>query len=290
MTARQRAVRVVVSVDPVELAHQALFAETARVRNLERLDLEERVEDRVREIQPLHDATRKDAVHCGLEHRPLVLEVEVVDDEEPALVEIVPQAGGLGVARIPVTGFRKIRDRILEQLGVVKRLHVGAVDAHVQDRDVLKNGGQIAFHQRIVGRPSPIPLIRDPHEREPAVVRDGRPDAGSRSKGKEAAELSRSGRRDGHHEQPREPPDGPPLDHAEASHKLPPQGSANATSSGTGSAADGQRDVLLAVEQVRHRRSDRDAGQVHRRDLTAGRLVARDEPRARPSCRRASAR
>src|SRR5262245_21369155 len=123
-----QALRLVVAfVDAVELAHQSLLAETARIRYVERLDREEAVEDRMRRVEPIDPRVGQHAPHRALEHGPLVVEMEVVDDQEPALCEILAKAHHFALARIPVARLGQVRDRKLQQLGVVHAEDVAAV-------------------------------------------------------------------------------------------------------------------------------------------------------------------
>src|SRR3954453_9618490 len=62
------------------------------LRHVERLDFEERVKDRVRQIHVEDPRLRQDARDLRLEIPP-VLKAEVVDDDEAALLQVGPQAG-----------------------------------------------------------------------------------------------------------------------------------------------------------------------------------------------------
>ena len=84
---------IVVFVDAEELAHQALLAKPAGIGHLERLDLEERVEDRMRDDpggrSGASGSTRRIAASNTFHSFG---KWKSSDDEEPALGEVLAEA------------------------------------------------------------------------------------------------------------------------------------------------------------------------------------------------------
>src|SRR5690606_30360887 len=88
--------RVVVLEDPVVLRRSAVDG----IVLLERRDAVERVEDRMRHVEPHEAMLWQHAPHLRLEVEP-VLPLEVVEDEEAALHQVVAQALHLRLAWLP---------------------------------------------------------------------------------------------------------------------------------------------------------------------------------------------
>src|SRR5262245_37495724 len=95
------------------------------LRNVQRLDLEERMEYRMREIEVDEPALGQRVLHVVFEGLPAaspaeVSPLEVVDDEKSALVQVVAKGTRLTVGHLPPVGLDHVGDRILTQLRIVE--------------------------------------------------------------------------------------------------------------------------------------------------------------------------
>ena len=89
---RQRRRGSLLFVDAEELAHQPLLPEPAGIGHLERIDPEKSVENRMREVQALDPRIGQRRAASRLRNVPLVRKMKIVDDEEPALAQVVAEA------------------------------------------------------------------------------------------------------------------------------------------------------------------------------------------------------
>ena len=136
---------------------------------------------------------RQDALHVRGERLPSARFVaapaehlEVVDDDEAALLDVGAECGGFGLAQRPPSDFDDVRNRILEQFGIVEREHVHVVGVRAEIADVVHDAHQVLLGNRVAMHPrrtaaSPVTarrrLVLNADEREPPIVRhvvDGR--------------------------------------------------------------------------------------------------------------------
>src|SRR5688572_29287573 len=107
----------------------------------------------MRDREAVDARLRKHATNLRLEVHPLPAH-EVVDDEEPAFRQILPQTFDLRVRRMPVSRFREICYRIAEELRIVERVDVAPFNMCPQRRQLAHHRKEIALHLRIVEFPS----------------------------------------------------------------------------------------------------------------------------------------
>ena len=107
-------------------------------------------------------------------------DLEIVDDEEAAFLKIGAQPLSFRVGHVPPSDFDDVRDRVLEELGVVQPQAVDFLRARPEIADLVENPHQVLFGQRIAVRPRgqalvPVAawrrLVVHADERELAVVR-----------------------------------------------------------------------------------------------------------------------
>ena len=113
------------------------------------------------------------AVQAGLRF------AEVVENDEPALFQIGAEALGFLVGHRPEARLRHVGDRIVEQLRIVERQDVRAVEARLDVGDLLQDLREVDLAARIVVRPlrpaasAAEPTaggVAQPDEHEAAVV------------------------------------------------------------------------------------------------------------------------
>src|SRR5687768_2754649 len=165
----QRLPGIVVLVDAKKLGGEI---RVVRVLHVERRNPEEDVEDGMRDGETVDARLRKHATNLRLEVRPLAAH-EVVDDEEPAFLQILSQSFDFRVRRVPVPRLRQVRDRVAEQRRIVERVDVAPFDVWPERRQLAHHREEIALHLRIVELPSASPRhgVANPGERESPVVR-----------------------------------------------------------------------------------------------------------------------
>ena len=73
------------------------------------------------QLEAIDAGRRQHPPHRPLEDGPLVLEVEVVDDEKAALLQVEPKSLDLRLVWIPVPGLGQIGEWMLEQARIVER-------------------------------------------------------------------------------------------------------------------------------------------------------------------------
>ena len=106
--------------------------------------------------------------------------LEVVDEQESALLQIGAQPRGLAIGDGPPADLDDVRDRILEELGIVERHGVDLV-MRAEEAHLVHDLHQVPLGERIAvdpGRTAAGPeaagrgIVAHAHEREPAVVRN----------------------------------------------------------------------------------------------------------------------
>src|SRR5688500_17451299 len=165
----QRLLWIVVLVDAKKLGSEI---RVVRILHVERRNPEEDVEHGMRDRETVDAGLGKHATDLRLEVRPLAAH-EVVDDEEPAFLQILPQSFDLGVRRVPVPRFRQIRDRVAEERRIVERVDVAPFDVWQQRGQLAHHREEVALHLRIVELPSASSIhgVANPGERKSPVVR-----------------------------------------------------------------------------------------------------------------------
>ena len=106
--------RIVILEDSPELHRRAV-----RARHLQRLDLEERLEDRMGQLHGKRPRIGQHALELRLEVAPVVAP-EVVENDEPALEHIVAEPDNLDIGRKPKARLRHVCERKLVELRVVE--------------------------------------------------------------------------------------------------------------------------------------------------------------------------
>ena len=151
--------------------------------DVEIVDLEERMKDRMRRGHRHEARAWQHAPHVLLERSPtgaaeISLGLEVVDDDEAALLHVGAEVRGLRVGHLPPADLDDVGDRILEQLRIVEGHGVdGFLSAEI--RNLVHNFDQVLFGDRIAVRPgrqtappvaAGVALVDDAHEVEAPVV------------------------------------------------------------------------------------------------------------------------
>src|SRR5258708_36555608 len=95
------------------------------------IEIEEDVQQAVRLWNIDNRAIREDALHGGLEFSPLPLAVKIIDQQETAAQQVLPQMRGFLVVGIPVSTAGLLH----EQEGILEDAVVG----HFQTKAVFSN-------------------------------------------------------------------------------------------------------------------------------------------------------
>src|SRR5437899_1398543 len=165
---------VVVFVNPAEDRRPRIV----EIRNLaERVDLEERVEDRMRHVEVDDLRIGQHAAHLRLEVAPMI-SAKVVDDDEAALLQIRAKRRRFIVGDVPAARLAEVDDGVLEELGIVERHHVGLVDVRLQVADLVEDLHHVPLAFGVIVRPrNALRLVGDGRavakadKDEPRVIR-----------------------------------------------------------------------------------------------------------------------
>src|SRR2546422_3138782 len=168
--------RIVVLEDATEdrCSHVVVLRDDVEV-----VDLEKRMKDRMRRVQIDEARAGQDVQHLLLEVAPAAAPLgEVVEDHEPALEQVLAKVNGLVLGEREKPGLRHVRDRIPEHLGIVEAEDVRFLHVRVQVAQLVQNLHEVALARRVVVRPrNPLRDVRhrrtiaQAHKCEPAVVR-----------------------------------------------------------------------------------------------------------------------
>ena len=91
------------------------------------------------------------------------LRLEVVDDHEPALLQISAERRRLAIGHHPPVGLDDVGDGILEEIGVVERQRVDLLGVGTEERDLIHDAHEVLFGERMSVapcRPSAVPESR----------------------------------------------------------------------------------------------------------------------------------
>src|SRR5918999_536336 len=150
-----------------------------RVPVVQRRDVEERVENGMRWIQPNDACLRQHLQHLRLEVVP-VLSEEIVEDDEAALLQICAHPGCLSIGQRPEPWLRDVGNGEAMQLWIVEGEDVSAVHERLERAQLLHDLHQVPLGVGEVVIPleiatpstlAPEGLEFDPRESESAVVR-----------------------------------------------------------------------------------------------------------------------
>lgn len=112
-----------------EGAAAATDAQVAQAGDLRLLvDIEEDVHERVVHFQFEDGLVTKGALHGFAKDLPFLWPIEIVDDEEAAAQQVFAQAGGFGVAQIPVAGLGGVDPGVVEKAVVGEWKMAGLAD------------------------------------------------------------------------------------------------------------------------------------------------------------------
>src|SRR5438093_689899 len=143
--------RVVVLEHPeVDRTEAAIiwWLELLRSRNLE-----ERMEDGVRAVELDPPTFGQHVAHLRREIAPAAaIFGEIVEDDEPPLLEVGAEARRLRLGQRPEPGLGHIGDGMPEQLGIVERVDVGLLDVGREQRHLVHDLHEVALAGRVVGR------------------------------------------------------------------------------------------------------------------------------------------
>src|SRR5262245_42256504 len=136
---------------------------------VERFDLEERVEDRKRGIERDEPPFGEHALHVALERlQPAsptrigtappesaepAAPFEVVDDQKAALLQVGAKVGDLLLGHIPPVDLDDVRERVVEQLGIIGSDAVDFIDMRPEIADLVHDPHEILFGDWIAMRP-----------------------------------------------------------------------------------------------------------------------------------------
>ena len=141
---------------------------TPDVLEVERLDVEEGIEDGVRDVELHRRVAGEDALHLDEEVVELAGLHEVVHHQEPALEQPGPQVLGFLIARVPEPDFTQVGEGAPEEGGLVERVDVAAALVERERGVFPQDAGEVLLAPRIVV----VPLqVEPPVERPPAVAR-----------------------------------------------------------------------------------------------------------------------
>src|SRR5690606_20144860 len=139
---------------------------TIRVAKVQRLDMEEGVEQWMRRVELNEPKLREHAANLLLEVDPVPATNEVVEDDEAPLQHVRTKVRYLFVGRPPEAGFAEIEHRMPEDLGIVQRQHVAALKVHVEKADLLEDAREVPLRAWIVV----IPLEVSPSTAETSAT------------------------------------------------------------------------------------------------------------------------
>src|SRR5437588_1015644 len=184
--------RIVVLIDRPEDRGRRIVI----LRDVERLDLEEAVEDVVRDVEIVNLRLRQRAQHLRLEVAPVAVP-EVVDDEEAAFEQEGAQVRRFLRRHRPRPGFAEVRDGIPEQLRTVERQDIGLLGVRVEIAHLVEDLHEMLFARRVIVRPhhglrgvAVVRTVPNAHEREAAVVGRVRLNRNRRAAPTETAEAA----------------------------------------------------------------------------------------------------
>src|SRR5439155_293343 len=145
--------------------------------DVETVDLEEGVENRLRCVELDEPPFRQHALYLLLEIVPVVAAAEVVEDHEATLQQVRTKVGRLLVRHEPAARLGHVGERILEQVRIVERKDVALLRVRRQIADLVHDLHEVPLAGRVVVRPcGALGLERDrrtvsqPDERELSVV------------------------------------------------------------------------------------------------------------------------
>ena len=96
----------------------------------------------------------EDSSHLRLEVVPLLV-FEVVEDGEPALEQVLPEALSLLVRHDPEPGLPHIEDGVVENLGIVET-EDASVGIEVEQGQLLQDSGEVGLGSRVVVVPGVV--------------------------------------------------------------------------------------------------------------------------------------
>ena len=117
------------------------------MRHVDLVNAKERIEDGVRFVQRDQLRPGYHAADLSLEVVPLA-QLEVVEDDEPALLQVRAQALGLLIGHHPEAGLPHHGDRIVEEAGIVQREVQAAVGPGANQREVVEHPHQVLLGSR----------------------------------------------------------------------------------------------------------------------------------------------
>ena len=137
-------------------------------------DAEERLKNRRADVQPHEMMLGQRLLHLCHQVAPVAVALEVVEDDEPALQEVVTEVLRFRFVRDPEPWLGHVDDRVLEDPRIVQVEDVAAVDPDAHVRDVVDDRRQVSIRRRVVVLPA---AAAEEPAREPAaggVVADAR--------------------------------------------------------------------------------------------------------------------
>ena len=142
------------------------------------------MKDRMRRVEVDEADVGERPAHVRLEVRPAgaaKVVTEIVEDDESALEQIRTHARRFAIGHRPKAGFGHVRDRILQELGIIERDGVALVDVRPQRRDLAHDLHQVRLGHAVAMRPRRQAAIvvaawtrhiPDPSERKSPIVLD----------------------------------------------------------------------------------------------------------------------